>query len=339
MKKTFLFFFIALVLGSCEAQTTSPAVAEKFNGVSFVGNPKPISPEALEKVIDINANSITLMPFGYGRASEAHLTFENLDWQWWGESAKGVESCIQQAQAKGMKVIIKPQLWFNHGSFTGHHTYDNNADWELFEADYTKFIMIFAKLSEKYHLPVFCIGTELCAFAEERPEYWSSLIKSVRDVYKGKLTYAANWDSYTRMPFWNELDYIGVDAYFPLSSSETPTAKELQRAWYPICRKLEKMSKEYDKPFLFMEWGYRSTNFCADKPWETGKSDDVNLQAQAIALEAVFTEVWDQPWFAGGFVWKWFPEYTKAGGSDDNRFTPQNKPGEQVIQRYFQQYD
>lgn len=338
MSKIILSVCISLALLACKAQTSPPVMNEKFNGLSFVGNPKPIDATALDKVMQVNANAITLMPFGYGNSSEPHLTFENLDWQWWGESAKGVESCIQQAQAKGLKVIIKPQLWFNRGSFTGHHSYDNDADWEIFEADYTRFIMIFAELSEKYHLPAFCIGTELCTFAEERPAYWSTLIKSVRDVYHGKLTYAANWDSYTRMPFWDELDYIGVDAYFPLSESETPSAKELQRAWYPICRKLERMSKEYGKPILFMEWGYRSTNFCADKPWETGRGGSVNLQAQATAIEAVFTEVWDEPWFAGGFIWKWFPEYDRAGGTDDNRFTPQNKPAEQIIQRYFEQY-
>jgi hypothetical protein len=35
-----------------------------------------------------------------------------------------------------------------------------------------------------------------------RPKYWQELILEIRKVYKGKLTYAANWDEFKRVPFW-----------------------------------------------------------------------------------------------------------------------------------------
>jgi hypothetical protein len=43
----------------------------------------------------------------------------------------------------------------------------------------------------------------------------------IRKIYTGKLTYAANWDDFDKVPFWKELDYIGIDAYFPLSDAAT----------------------------------------------------------------------------------------------------------------------
>ena len=59
------------------------------------------------------------------------------------------------------------------------------------------------------------------------------------------------------------------------------------------------------------------------------------LQAQADATRATFEEFWKEDWFAGGFVWKWFLHYEDVGGSEDNRFTPQNKPAENVIRAHY----
>ncbi|MFT5922317.1 MAG: hypothetical protein ACI8TS_001654 [Flavobacteriales bacterium] len=327
---------LCLLLFSCTSQSQEE-VSFKFNGLSFVGNPKPVGEEAFSKVSAINANAITLMPFAYGNSNQGSLTYENLDWQWWGESPEGVESCIQQAKQNDLKVIIKPQIWFNSGTFTGHHRCETEADWKSFEEDYTRFIMIYAELSAKYDLPAFCIGTELCTFAETRQEFWKGLIQEVRSVYNGKLTYAANWDSYTRVPFWGELDYVGIDAYFPLSDAKSPVKEDLIKAWGPICDQLEAFSNDLGIQVIFMEWGYRSTDYCAKTPWETGEGNAVNLNSQAQAIAAVFEGVWHKPWYAGGFIWKWFPNGSR-GGSDDNRFTPQNKPAEEVISNYFEQF-
>ena len=60
-------------------------------------------------------------------------------------------------------------------------------------------------MAEEEKVDIFCIGTELEKFIEHRPAYWRELIAEVRKVYKGKLTYAANWDEYKRVPFWDAL--------------------------------------------------------------------------------------------------------------------------------------
>jgi hypothetical protein len=46
----------------------------------------------------------------------------------------------------------------------------------------------------------FCIGTELESFVTARPIYWQELIQKNKAIYKGKLVYAGNWDSY-KVPF------------------------------------------------------------------------------------------------------------------------------------------
>jgi hypothetical protein len=57
------------------------------------------------------------------------------------------------------------------------------------------------------------------------------LIKKVRAVYSGKLTYAENWDCIDKVLFWDQLDYIGVDAYFPISKKKKQKMKEIRAGW------------------------------------------------------------------------------------------------------------
>jgi hypothetical protein len=62
---------------------------------------------------------------------------------------------------------------------------------------------------------------------------------------------------------------------------------------------------------------------------------DVNMDAQLNATCALFDEFWKEDWFAGGFIWKWFHNYEESGGENDNQFTPQNKPVEEMIRTYY----
>ena len=50
----------------------------------------------------------------------------------------------------------------------------------------------------------------------------------------------------------------------------------------------------------------------------------VNLEAQSNTMQVLFEEFWNEDWFAGGFLWKWFHNYNDAGGENDSQFTPQS---------------
>jgi len=51
------------------------------------------------------------------------------------------------------------------------------------------------------------------------------LIKKIREVYRGKLTYAAEGINAKNIEFWDALDYIGIDAYFALTDKINPYLK------------------------------------------------------------------------------------------------------------------
>jgi hypothetical protein len=115
--------------------------------------------------------------------------------------------------------------------------------------------------------------------------------------------------------------------------------EQLRKGWQPHKEKIKALSMAKNKPIIFTEYGYRSNNYTAKKPWLVDHSrDDVNLEAQTNATKAIFEEFWKEEWFAGGFVWKWFVDHERAGGINDNRFTPQNKPAQEVIKNYYQKH-
>lgn len=325
--RTLGFFLLCFLQLSCSGQ-----IAKKINGVSFVASREKVAQAHIEQLLQVYANHAAVMPFGFIRDVNSPEIIHNTDRQWFGETKSGAKQYIGLLQKNGVEIMIKPQIWIWKGVFTGTLKMDSEEHWKQLEASYDDFIMTYARLAEETKVPILCIGTELEQFAMNRPDYWKRLIKKIRGVYKGKLTYAANWDEYPRTAFWEDLDYIGIDAYFPLSDEKTPSVEQLKKGWQPWKEKIEALSKAKDRPVLFTEFGYRSMDFTAKKPWLVDRNDEnVNLVAQVNAKKAIFSEFWSEDWFAGGYVWKWFINHEKSGGDKDNRFTPQNKPAQQII--------
>lgn len=326
--------FVCLVQFSC-----SGGAQVKINGVSFVASREEAAQSHVEELIKINANSAAIMPFGFMRDVEHPEIIFDTERQWFGETRKGAKQYIELLRKNGIRVMLKPQLWIANGTFTGIITMRTEAQWKALEDSYERFILTYATLAEETKTPIFCIGTELEKFVSNRPEFWEGLIAKIRKVYSGKLTYAANWDEYNRTPFWRQLDYIGIDAYFPLSESKTPTVEELRQGWRPWKTQVRELANAMGKQVLFTEFGYRSMDYTAKKPWLVDRTEErANPQAQANAKKAIFQEFWPEEWFAGGYVWKWFIHHENAGGLTDNRFTPQNKPAQQIIETYYKSF-
>ena len=99
-----------------------------------------------------------------------------------------------------------------------------------------------------------------------------------------------------------EVDFIGIDAYFPLSDKKTPTVAELEIGWKSHKEEIIRIQKQYNKPILFTEFGYRSVDYNAKKPWFVDRLEgNVNLEAQVNGLQAIHNQFWKEDWFAGGF--------------------------------------
>ncbi|WP_143144228.1 glycoside hydrolase family 113 [Flaviramulus basaltis] len=314
----------------------TPIKPYKINGVSFVASRDSIKENNIKPIINVNANYAAIMPFGFIKNLEHPEIIHNTDRQWFGETRAGAKQYINELHKNNIKIMIKPQIWVWRGEFTGLIQMKSEENWKALEKTYSEFILEYAELAEEMNVEIFCIGTELERFIDNRPEYWFSLIKKIKTIYKGKLTYAANWNEFDRTPFWSKLDYIGIDAYFPVSQSKTPTLEECLKGWEKHKKEIISISKNNNKPILFTEYGYRSVDYSGKEPWKSDRTmNQVNLEAQTNTTQALYETFWKEDWFAGGFIWKWFNRHDEVGGEKNHMFTPQNKPVEALIKQNY----
>ncbi len=326
-----LLFLVVLGCSSCQ----STLIKDKTNGISLVASRDSLTSNELDYLLEVNANAVALMPYAFLNTEKGPQLYFNQDRQWFGERAEGIEQAIIKLREKQIAIMMKPHLWLRNGSFTGDLNFSSEAEWKDFEQSYKEYILFYAEISEEYHIETLCIGTELYTFVKERPLFWQKLIYNIREIYTGKLVYAENWDKIDQVQIWKELDFIGVDAYFPISEKASPSEQEIKNGWQKHKTLLANLSSEYQKPILFTEYGYRNIDYAVKEPWNSErKLYPKNHNLQARALKVLLEEFWTKDWFQGGYLWKWH-QYENSGGLENDRFTPQNKPAENTIKEYY----
>lgn len=240
-----------------------------------------------------------------------------------------------------MHVMLKPHVDVKDGTWRGDIA---PTDSSLWYDQYEDFINHYARIAAENNVELFCVGTELDRMTCADTARWGEIIDTIRAVLGGTvpLTYAANWDGYSTIDFYQRLDYFGIDAYFPLTAESVPSLDSLVAGWSPVVAALDTFQRQIGKPIIFTEIGYSSRDSAASDPWHSCSwgSDcghSVNSGLQADCYEAVF-QVLSGPgapeWFAGLFWWNWeaFPD---AGGYWDRNFTPQWKPAQTILRHYF----
>ena len=241
---------------------------------------------------------------------------------------------IQTAKNLNMKIMLKPMIDLENGRWRGE--IQPSKDW--FE-NYTNYINFFAEIAEQNNVEMLCIGTELQRTASWETE-WRNIISEMRQRYSGLLTYAANWwkeyDEYVQ--WWDALDYVGIDAYFPLSAENEPTITEMNATWRGITEYLNSFHSKVNKPIIFTEIGYLSTDGTNKDPsnykLQEAPGREIDIQEQAKCYEAAFQALWEKSWFYGFYWWYWQTN-PDAGGSNNSDYTPQNKPAQGVLTHWY----
>lgn len=324
---------LLILLASCATRAPEVAPAAKHRGMSFAAaSPRrgtygsDASAQSLRKLKDLGVDWISLMPFGFHRG-DADLSFGG-DRVW--ETDESLTAATKQAHALGIKVLLKPHVW---GRAEQRMETWSDAEWRKWFDDYTRFAQHYATIARDAKVDAFCIGNEQ-KIASRHEQEWRRIIARIRAIYKGPLTYGANFDEVFDIAFWDALDWIGVSGYFPLTPDASPDRATLVRAWQPILAQLEQLATREKKAVLFTEVGYRSAKGAAWRQWEIPRDAASDLDAQRNAYEAFFETVWPKPWVAGAYPWKWF-SYPDHGRRDGNDYDLEGKPAEEVVRRGY----
>lgn len=293
----------------------------------------PYSDKALEKASSAGIDHIQIITTYYQK-THASGRIESTDRT---PSVESIVHAIRKSRELGLRIMLKPHVDMikNEGgslsrSDIGAYTEEQGGKWF---SSYRDYILKYARLAEDNNVDIYCIGTEL-SYAAENTGFWKSLIKEVRRVYKGKLTYAANWDNYDNIGFWEDLDYAGIDAYFPLSHSTSPSLEEIKQGWLKRKKELKRFHERISRPILFTEIGYPSAPHAAATPWLNGYSGNADPAIQAKCYSAFFQTMWGTSWLKGVYWWRWNPS-VYSGGLNNRHFTPQNKPAQKLLETHF----
>ena len=256
-----------------------------------------------------------------------------------------ISAFIQRAHTAGLRVLLTPHIDTKDHTWRGFITPNDAKAWF---ASYAEMLTHYADLAADQGVEGLVIGKELVALSgANHTADWISLICQVRSRYHGYLTYSANWGSnvaqyredpleeFTKIQFWDYLDYLGVSAYFELSTTDDPSLETLKAAWDGWnSTRIAPFQAEHGMPLLFTEVGYRSIASAAVHPWDYSLQSRLSHESQATLFRAFF-EYWSNvPWVAGLHIWNWEARLD-AGGPNDATYTIQNKPAEKIISSWF----
>lgn len=301
----------------------------------YNGYGSTMAQSSLTKLSELGTNAVAIVPYGFQR-DPTQPTFLGVHHGPGGENDESVIYAHAQAQELGMYTLLKPQLWVS-GSWPGDVAMRSEAEWSEFFDYYHRWIRHYALMAEIRKFDAFCLGVEFSKATLSHPEAWREIIRRIRGIYSGPLTYAANWgEEFEQLSFWQDLDFIGLNCYYPLSKGESPSKSELKKNFASVLKKAEKVSKQYNKPLVFTEVGFRSVEDTWKNPHAEADGRPYNPECQRICYEVLFEGIADKDWINGLFIWKW-PSYLNYQERNPVSFTPSGKPAEQVVQLWYKE--
>jgi hypothetical protein len=298
---------------------------------------KPGADQALAELQATGANWVGIIVTGYQDTVASTAIRQDRDRT---PSDQDLIHAIRTAKSLGLRVMLKPHVDLSND---GAHwrgdigsAFTSEAQWQAWFAAYRAFIDHYATLAKENGVDQFSVGTEL-ASTSHRAADWRAVVAGVRQRFSGPLTYASNHSGEeTRITWWDAVDYIGVDAYYPLADHDKASVDELAAAWTKrgYLDTLAGLAERYRRPVLLTEIGYRSVDGATIEPWLSRGHTAVDLQEQANAYQAALDVFWGKSWLVGIYWWNWDSDPSK-GGTANTDFTPRGKPAEDTLKTFY----
>ena len=229
-----------------------------------------------------------------------------------------------------MKVALMPVVLLDHPRGQEWRGKLKPERWDDWFESYRDMIDTFALVAQEHKVDLLVVGSELTTSEEHLPE-WTKTIESVRKRYTGNITYSANWDHYVGIPFWDQLDLIGINCYYKLGDGPDVTVAQIDENWVKIHDTLVDFVEKNHKPLVFLEAGWCSLSNAAKDPWDYTRTDlNADPQLQKRLYQAFFDTWYGDPHLGGFMMWEW-----EANAPAEKGYTPQGKPAEAVLREQF----
>lgn len=198
-------------------------------------------------------------------------------------------------------------------------------------ASYDSMMMDYARMAQQESVDSLEIGSELTSM-EPQVAAWRGLIGQVRQVYSGQVTYAFNWGSSFHTDFWPQLDFVSIDAYFPLDRTPAQaTVPQIAADWQRWLDLVKKTDQPYGKPIVFTEVGVVPKVGAQQKPWNRMAGTQLSLDVQRAYYEATCNAASS---VVSGLYW-WFVGPSPAANLMPDDYSPLGRPAEGTLRSCY----
>ncbi len=302
------------------------------------GYGSPAFERGLDEAVRLGANWISLTPFGRAWDLEATGVAHSFELPL-AENQRGLRAAIRQAHARGLRVLLVPHLWVESGGWRAEIDPKGEEGWRRFAESYRSFVMEWARLAARAGVDMLAVGVELRSWVttSHAPSFLP-ILRDVRNVYPGALTYAANWDDVEQTVIWGELDVIGINAFYPLTDQVGASDEQLHAGGLQVAEKVKTLARLWNKPVVFNEFGYTARPDPALRPWEWPdhmRGVRVDAEAQAAAYRGILRGMVETAELRGAFVWRLYSDPDDLSQEAEWGFSPRGRAAELPLRGAF----
>jgi len=282
----------------------------------------------LKEIRDLGADSVSLI---IPKVQKSIRSTGFYDDPWVTPSDEGLRVATREAHRLGMRVFFFPIVYIEElkeGEWRGTIS---PASWDTWFQRYEEVIVHYARLAAEEHAEYFSVGSELCS-SERFQTRWRRLILKTRRVYRGRITYSANWDHLDAVSFGKELDFLGMNAYYEVGRENPQEVESMVARWREIQKGIRAWrAANGARPLVITEIGYPSRTGGGADPWNYFGDGDADQEVQRKCYEA-FVRAWkDETMLDGVYFYLWWGE----GGPEDRDYTPRGKAAQAVIASWY----
>jgi hypothetical protein len=288
----------------------------------------------IDYAISLNANSVavTFPFFTYGLTSDTVYAKPKVT-----PSSSHIAIFLAAAAKAHIRVTLRPVL--NEGALVAQNPQawrgsiepQDRAAWFR---SYRKLLLPYVAAAQAGHAATFVLGTELVSL-EGAPQ-WPGLVRSLRSVYSGQLTYDENYDAFAADTANPPVPSHDVDAYPQLGLPDSASVARLTWSWdawlgaHPLSVRRE---------LTLSEVGIDAVAGSYQDPWAwlSRATAPIDTRVQTAWFQAVCNAVSAEQ-IGGGIYW-WEVNFdanpADPGPAESDRLTFLDRPAQQVIRNCF----
>jgi Glycoside Hydrolase Family 113 len=266
--------------------------------------------EYIKKIKELGANTASLLITCYtDNSKDPDIDCQGFDTP----STYEIRDAAQLIQEAGLLLNIRVYVDMKNGQWRCH--WNPNDGHRVFN-NIKEMLISYGEFAEELKAESMIIGAEYCYLTmRKNHQKWEKIILRLREVFKGKLSYGANWElpfakgaEYEQVSFWKDLDWIGIDYYMPLKRSKRITKKSLLEHHQNQLRKVSMLSRSTRKPLIISEIGFPLEKGGAYEPFKWDLTGKASPELQSLNFQTFFESLKNFKNIHGIFIWRLMPE-------------------------------